>query len=505
MTSDRHLELVTDHDDPRPRDEAAERATLGAMLRGDRHALADITTTITGADYYQPRHELIHDACTHLYARGITPDPIAVTDHLRATGNLTRAGGPAYLHELHNGITITANASYYADIIARLAGRRRLLTVADTIRANAHTPSDATLDDLLTQARAHLDTIPTRPPGIDTDHTHPWAPLDLADILANNLDAPTATLATRRDGKHLLYPGAVHSIAGEPASGKTWFAIIAAAQELDDDNPVLYIDFEDRPQTLVGRLKALGTTDDQILTHLRYVRPHTALDPTGWAQLENAAAGARLVVIDGITEAMTLHGLSLMDNEDVARWLALLPRRLADHGPAVLQIDHVVKNAESRGRYAIGGQHKLAGIDGAAYKMVVLKSFGKGVHGQGKIVIDKDRHGDVGPIGATAADIHLDATGPDGALYGWLDSPEASHDEDGNFRPTTLMQRVSDFLLPCTAAVSMTAVKGGVKGNDKHIVTAVETLAREGYVRLDEGTRGARMVTLLESFPRAES
>jgi len=36
----------------------------------------------------------------------------------------------------------------------------------------------------------------------------------------------------------------------------------------------------------------------------------------------------------------------------------------ADTGAGVLMLDHVVKSEESRGRYAIGGQHKLAGLTG---------------------------------------------------------------------------------------------------------------------------------------------
>jgi hypothetical protein len=48
----------------------------------------------------------------------------------------------------------------------------------------------------------------------------------------------------------------------------------------------------------------------------------------------------------------------------VASWLELLPRWAARLGAAVLVLDHVVKNVETRGRWATGSQHKLAGLDG---------------------------------------------------------------------------------------------------------------------------------------------
>jgi len=175
-----------------------------------------------------------------------------------------------------------------------------------------------------------------------------------------------------------------------------------------------------------------------------------------------------------------------MDNEDVARWLALVPKVLADLGPAVVQIDHVVKNAGERGRYAIGGQHKLAGITGVAYKMLTIRSFGRGVKGHAKLVIDKDKHGDVGPNGVTAADLHLDATAEDGTLYAWLDTPGDDHTETGEWRPTGYMTRVSRFL-QVNAGANSNDIKKAVRGKDTHIAAAISALISEGYVRVETG------------------
>ena len=69
------------------------------------------------------------------------------------------------------------------------------------------------------------------------------------------------------------------------------------------------------------------------------------------------------MVIDGMTEAMVLHSLDPDHNADVARFMATLPRVLTKTGASVIVIDHVTKARESRGRYAIGAQHKLAAID----------------------------------------------------------------------------------------------------------------------------------------------
>ena len=246
-----------------------------------------------------------------------------------------------------------------------------------------------------------------------------------------------------------------------------------------------------------------------LLAHLRYVRPEAGMTDPQWARLAARARDCRLVLIDGITEAMTMHGLSLMDNADAAKWLALIPNRLASLGCGVLQVDHVVKDSESRGRYSIGAQHKLAGITGTAYKALIVKSFGKGERGLTRIVVDKDKHGDVGATGMTIAELHLDATqsAADGAtvspIFGWLETPQESHDEDGNFRPTVLMKRVSDYVAASPGG-SARAIRLAVKGKNDSIDLAVETLIREGYIRTEDGPRGAAFHYLIRPFEDKE-
>lgn len=490
--TDRHLELAPpppDHPTTHtpPHDTDAERQALAAMLYGDKQALHDVTTTITANDYYHPRHELIHQAITHLYARGITPDPTTVTNQLRDTGNLTRAGGHTYLTDLIQDLITPANAGYHADTILENATRRRILTTLDQARATLLTPNDTTPTQLLNHTRTLLDNIPTTPPGVDPTTTHhPWQPIDPTPVLDGTWNPPQATILTRRDGKHLLYPGAVHSIAGEPGSLKTWVALIATVQQLAAGNNVAMLDFEDNIGPVITRLQALGAHPNHIRTHFRYLRPDTALDDTGQTHLLAATHDTTLTIIDGITEAMSIHGMSINDNDDVARFLNLLPRKIADQCPAVLQIDHVTKATDTRGRYAIGGQHKLAAITGTALKAVVVKALAKGDRGQVKLVIDKDKHGDVGPAGTTIADLHIDATNPTGTLLAWLEPPGRSTDEEGHFRPTILMGRVSE-LLDTHGGLTMRGIRDMVRGKNTAISEAVHALTREGYIRVENG------------------
>jgi hypothetical protein len=468
-----------------PHDEAAERAVLGAMMTSPQ-AITDVLPILTPTDFHRPAHELIYTAIADLRAAGNPADAVTVCAHLIDRKELPRVGGAPYLHDLISDVVSPASATYYAAIVADRAGRRALAAAGTRIAELGY----AAGDDLDTITAAAADTLSRATRTRAAAHASTWAPVNLDYVLTGDPPPmPTAALMTRRDGKHLLYAGAVHSIASEPGAGKSWLALIAAAQELTAGRNVLYVDFEDRDTTTTARLLALGVPPVQVVEHLRYVRPAQALSPASLPDLLAAAADTTLAVVDGVTEAMGLHGLSLSDNEDVAAFLTLLPRRVADTGPAVLQIDHVVKNTENRGRYAIGGQHKLAGLDGVAYKLTPARAFGKGQHGTARLVIDKDRHADVGPIGATVAELHLDAT-EGGQLYGWLDVPGDDRGPDGIFRPTGLMEKVSRFL-EGNAGASKKSIEDVVRGKREHVRTALAVLIADGHVRTEQGPHAA--------------
>lgn len=475
-----------DDTDDSPRDTDAERSVLGAILV-DRQAFDDVQPIIEGHDFYTPAHELIYDAACTIYADGRPVDAITVADHLQATGDLRRTGGAPYLAQLISNAPVAATAPWHAHIVAGHAQRRRVLASARRIAQLATNPT-TNPSELHTVALAALQQAAPATPGA----TSTWAPIDIAAVLDGDIHEQEPTVLARTDGARLLYPSAVHSISGEPESGKTWVALKAAADELNTGHPVVFVDFEDRATRVLPNLIAAGAHPEHVRDHFRYIRPDAALTAATLPHLLAAARGATLAIVDGITEAMTLHGLSLMDNEDVARWLALVPRALADAGCAVLQIDHVVKNPENRGRYAIGGQHKLAGIDGCSYKITVTEPFGRGKRGHARITVDKDRPGHVRAIafGHTVATLTLDSRATDrhtaDQLRIHLDPPGDDIGPDGAFRPTGLMEKVSRFveINPGSSGRQITDV---VRGKQQAVRDALKALIREGYLRTEPG------------------
>lgn len=237
-------------------------------------------------------------------------------------------------------------------------------------------------------------------PEATDDEESSWKPVELKDYYDGLFQAPIATILKRSDGHGLIYEGRVHSIYGESESGKSWIAQIATAEMLKNDKKVIYIDFESDAIDIVNRLKALGVSRANLLQYFTYIRPEGARDtddPYWQAILEPQSA--TLIVIDGVTESLTMWGGESKDNDAITRWMRLFPRTVAmASGAAVVLIDHITKNAETRGRFAIGGQAKLATIDGAAYLVEPLEALAPGRTGTLTMRVTKDRPGFVRKI-----------------------------------------------------------------------------------------------------------
>lgn len=314
-----------------------------------------------------------------------------------------------------------------------------------------------------------------------------WSPVDLkavvAGIEAGEIVGPVPGLLPRSDGPALLYPGQVHSIAGEPECGKGWIALSECARVLLAGERVVYLDFEDAPASVVGRLLALGAPGAAILERFVYVKPEGALPSGGIAAL--ASGPVALAIVDGLSEAYALLGLDYSSNTDVPVFLQRLARPLTASGAAVLQIDHVAKSEGNRGRFAIGAQHKLAGV-AVAYGVEAIERPSRQRAGRVKVTIHKDRHGHVRGHATAAGAIALVHIEPedDGARVRVTVDPPDSTGADGSFRPTKLMERVSRALEE-TPGMSRRAVRGAVTGKATFVDMAIERLVNEGYVHVE--------------------
>lgn len=308
-----------------------------------------------------------------------------------------------------------------------------------------------------------------------------WAAQELKPLLEGEGAPERPSFVYRTDGVAMVYPGKQHATYGESESCKSWFAAGALARQLRTGLEVAVIDFEDDAHTWIERLRGLGVSDETILARFHYVRPEEPITEAGQLELDLAVQDSVIVVFDGVNEGMALHGLNPVDNADVAKWLQIT-RRCQTAGAAVVSIDHVAKDRESRGRYAIGAQAKLAAVD-VAYSFRVIKPFARGRDGLVSIRVEKDRPGYVRAHQGGDGQIALMklSSAEDGSVEIELNPPE---DVGPSFRPTFLMERISRAVEE-TPGLTKRAIRDAVPGSSKAKDLALELLKAEGFIDVE--------------------
>lgn len=345
-------------------------------------------------------------------------------------------------------------------------------------------------------------SAPDQPPDVPS-----WGRIDLTPYLDGSHVPQVPELLARTDGPCLLYRGRVHSFHGESESGKSWVALIAAADILTTSRGrVVMLDYESDADTVVGRLLALGVPAETIRARFDYRRPEgspmSAHEAPEWEELLRQRAD--LVIIDGVTEALATVGVKTVDNDEVTVWLRSIAKRLARAtGAAVVLVDHVGRDADTRGRFAIGAQAKMMALDGPAYILEILDPLGVGMVGRISMRIGKDRPGQVRPHCGKyrrsdrtqeAAVVTLDSRTP-GASLATVDPPrtDTSTDPDGagpGWRPTVLMVQVTEVLEKAGAAMSRKGIETAVPGRAQYVRQAIDALLTDGYLAADGPSLG---------------
>jgi hypothetical protein len=329
-----------------------------------------------------------------------------------------------------------------------------------------------------------------------------WLPVDLEEALAGG-DVPPPAILHRTDGVPLLYPAKTHAFIGESESGKTWAALVAVVEVLAAGGSVLWVDFEDNAHTAVGRLRALGAEVEAVRSRFHYLQPSEQLVNRSGAFTTGAAALAELLqttpyalaVVDGVTEGMAVEGLDPLGTVDFATWNERLLRRIANAGPAVVFVDHVPKNTENRGRYALGSQHKISGLSGAGYVFEVVTALrratgGEPVTGTVHVSVVKDRPGWVRARSVSVDQVARVATlqmtaYPDGGITAALVPP----DHAVTAPPTDLQARVLAHV-KLYDGCTVTAVTEAITGKATAIRAALAWLAKAGYLEVNTAGRG---------------
>lgn len=331
-----------------------------------------------------------------------------------------------------------------------------------------------------------------------------WVPIDLSAVLRGESVGIKPTVLSRDDGVMLFYPACLNSLLGESESCKTWVALTAIEQELNLGHNVLFIDFEGAAQSIVERLQNLGVSEQQIKEQFFYSQPGVTFNELQQDDLAGFIidhGSPSLVIIDGITEAMSQAALNPDVGTDVVKFYDGAPRWFARfYGSAVVMIDHVTKSKETRGRFAIGSERKISGIDGAAYMVHLVAPFGRGKTGKVKLTVSKDRGGYVRQFtssGDVIAFIELKSSN-DGSISTTI--TPAKEYGSAPFVPTHIMERISKIVEVDPDGVGVLQLRSALGGNNDVTALAIELLIKDEYIEFTKGPKNKHLHTSLKPY-----
>lgn len=321
----------------------------------------------------------------------------------------------------------------------------------------------------------------------DTTALDSWTPINLAELPEQSPVQPTLGQVG------IVYPGKRHVFSGPQESAKTLIAYGIALRVTATSAPVVLIDFEMGRWDARNRLRELGASTDD-LARIHYLEPAEPATLTAIGRL--LALQPQLVIVDAAAGAYDIQGLDDNKRSDVEKFTRIYVRAFWLADIATIVLDHVVKNTEGRGNYAIGSERKVGGTD-VHLGFETITPIKRGSSGLYKIVTHKDRMGFLKR--GKLADVEL-ASDTDTHAITWTLKHATETDPAEPFRPTHLMEAVSRYLSAQNEPRSYNEICTHVKGKAEYVRTAIDCLASENYAAVEHGPRGAKLVTHTTSY-----
>jgi len=206
-----------------PHNVEAEAAVLGSILIApDTMAETDV---LSAGDFFIERNGWIFSALQRLHSRRDPIDYLTLVAELETSGQLSEVGGAAYILKLINETPSAINVEGYAEIVYRMAIRRRLLLAAGMIAQAAHS-SEPEIEVIVATAEdaVHSVTRGRRLQSIQTMKSAMAEHFDLMQRTAAGGDLPgMGSGLTDLDRMFRARAGDLVYVAARPGMGKTAF------------------------------------------------------------------------------------------------------------------------------------------------------------------------------------------------------------------------------------------------------------------------------------------
>jgi replicative DNA helicase len=243
-----------------PQDLIAEQSVLGSVFISPEKLIA-VREYIDPEDFYKYAHRVIFKAMISLSDQNDAIDATTVRAILDNQGDLQNIGGISYLVELVNSVPTSANAEYYAKIVAEKAMLRRIISRL-TEAVNQAYEGAINSEDIISGAEKALIDV--------NERSNRSGFRKISDVLAVNYEnlevrsqqiTDVTGLATGfRDLDKIttgLHPDQLIILAARPAVGKTAFVLnIAQNVGTKMNRPVAIFSLEMGAESLVDRMLA---------------------------------------------------------------------------------------------------------------------------------------------------------------------------------------------------------------------------------------------------------
>lgn len=237
----------------------AEASVIGsAFIEPD--LIAEMAEVVKPEDLHYHEHRVVWGALINSAKKGDGTDIVTISEHLEASGLLDAIGGMSALGQMTVNTPSASNAMAYAEIVADLAQRRRLIGLMPEMEAGFE-DRQAETDTLINQTINRLEAMRR---GRKNEL------LRAADYLGDEFIDP---LDRRHNGEEEAFglsyglkdldgvtmgmkPNELVIVGGRPSMGKTAFMMNCLRAALNTNKPILVESLEMKRPALFNRLIA---------------------------------------------------------------------------------------------------------------------------------------------------------------------------------------------------------------------------------------------------------
>lgn len=338
----------------------AELSVIGAAMI-DNDLVAELAEIIRPDDFYLVPHRAIWGGILNLARDGKPCDLVTLSDHLEAHGLMESVGTLADLAEIARAVPVASNGAHYAEAVADLAQRRRLISTLPEAEERIADRGLATAD-LITELQGRLESLRRTSRNsllraaeyLNDEFITPFDRRHSGDEESMGLsyglrDLDEATMGMKQ--------GELVVVGGRPSMGKTAFMMNSLRAALASPGAVLIESLEMKRPALFNRLVA-GIGDIPIAA-LRDPRGH-------WDRIEEYIARMSYPISQ-------IGGADLYINHETPRTISQIRAQAKEirdrHGRiGLVMIDYLgkVKVEGSYKRHDLGIEEVVAGAKSIA-------------------------------------------------------------------------------------------------------------------------------------------